>query len=71
MSTPERIGTIREAINEALHEEMQRDPAIILMGEDVGLAGACSRSPMVCSLPLGQSGFSTHLSPKPASWGWP
>jgi len=39
MSTPERIGTIREAINEALHEEMQRDPAIILMGEDVGLAG--------------------------------
>ena len=39
MSTPERIGTIREAINEALHEEMQRDPSIILMGEDVGLAG--------------------------------
>jgi pyruvate/2-oxoglutarate/acetoin dehydrogenase E1 component len=39
MSTLERIGTIREAINEALHEEMQRDPSIILMGEDVGLAG--------------------------------
>ncbi|OGO38278.1 MAG: pyruvate dehydrogenase [Chloroflexi bacterium RBG_16_57_11] len=39
MSTPERIGTIREAINEALHEEMRRDPNIILMGEDVGLAG--------------------------------
>jgi pyruvate/2-oxoglutarate/acetoin dehydrogenase E1 component len=39
MSTPERIGTIREAINEAMHEEMQRDPSIILMGEDVGLAG--------------------------------
>ncbi len=39
MSTPERIGTIREAINEALHEEMQRDPKVILMGEDVGLAG--------------------------------
>ena len=39
MSTPERIGTIREAINEALHEEMQRDPSVILMGEDVGLAG--------------------------------
>jgi acetoin:2,6-dichlorophenolindophenol oxidoreductase subunit beta len=39
MSTPERIGTIREAINEALHEEMRRDPSIILIGEDVGLAG--------------------------------
>ena len=39
MSTPERIGTIREAINETLHEEMQRDPTIILLGEDVGKAG--------------------------------
>jgi acetoin:2,6-dichlorophenolindophenol oxidoreductase subunit beta len=44
MSTPERIGThrdgtIREAINEALREEMQRDPTIILMGEDVAVAG--------------------------------
>ena len=39
MSTPERIGTIREAINEALHEEMRRDPTIIMMGEDVGAAG--------------------------------
>ena len=39
MSTPERIGTYRDAINEALHEEMRRDPTIIMMGEDVGLAG--------------------------------
>lgn len=39
MSTPERIGTIRDAINEALHEEMRRDPNIILMGEDIGIAG--------------------------------
>lgn len=39
MSTPERIGTIREAINEALHEEMQRDPSIVVLGEDIGLAG--------------------------------
>lgn len=36
---PERIGTIREAINETLHEEMRRDPDIILMGEDIGVAG--------------------------------
>jgi pyruvate dehydrogenase E1 component beta subunit len=39
MSTPERVGTLREAINEALHEEMARDPRVIMLGEDVGLAG--------------------------------
>jgi pyruvate dehydrogenase E1 component beta subunit len=39
MSTPERIGTIREAINEALHEEMRRDERVFIMGEDIGLAG--------------------------------
>jgi pyruvate dehydrogenase E1 component beta subunit len=39
MSTPERTGTIREAINEALREEMERDPRVFLMGEDIGLAG--------------------------------
>ncbi len=39
MSTPERIGTIREAINEALHEEMRRDESVFIMGEDIGVAG--------------------------------
>lgn len=39
MSTPERIGTIRDAINEALHEEMRRDERIFIMGEDIGTAG--------------------------------
>ena len=39
MSTPEKIGTIREAINEALHEEMRRDERVFIMGEDIGLAG--------------------------------
>jgi len=31
--------TIREAIREALAEEMGRDPAVFLMGEDIGRAG--------------------------------
>ena len=40
MSTSEeRIGTIREAINEALREEMRRDERVFVMGEDIGLAG--------------------------------
>jgi pyruvate/2-oxoglutarate/acetoin dehydrogenase E1 component len=39
MSTPERVGTIRDAINEALREEMERDERIVLIGEDIGLAG--------------------------------
>jgi pyruvate/2-oxoglutarate/acetoin dehydrogenase E1 component len=40
MSTLEvRELTIREAIREALAEELARDPAVFLMGEDVGRAG--------------------------------
>jgi len=31
--------TYREAINQALREEMERDPTIFLLGEDVGLYG--------------------------------
>jgi pyruvate/2-oxoglutarate/acetoin dehydrogenase E1 component len=39
MSMHERTGTIREAINEALHEEMRRDDRVFIMGEDIGVAG--------------------------------
>ncbi len=31
--------TYREALNDALREEMQRDPAVFILGEDVGLYG--------------------------------
>ncbi len=31
--------TYREALNDALREEMQRDPAVFILGEDVGLFG--------------------------------
>lgn len=42
MSTPpseERILTYAQALNEALREEMQRDPTVILLGEDIGVWG--------------------------------
>lgn len=35
----ERILTYREALNEALHEEMARDPSVCVLGEDVGRYG--------------------------------
>ena len=38
---PERIITYRQAINEALRQEMRRDPTVIVMGEDI--AGAPGR----------------------------
>ncbi len=36
---PERRLTISEALREAIAEEMRRDPAVFLIGEDVGIAG--------------------------------
>jgi pyruvate/2-oxoglutarate/acetoin dehydrogenase E1 component len=40
MSMPEtRILSLREAIREALAEELARDPSVFLMGEDIGRAG--------------------------------
>ena len=38
-----RSMTMAEAINAALHESMERDPAVIVLGEDVGLTGGVFR----------------------------
>src|SRR5436309_3247574 len=35
----ERMLTYSAALNEALHEEMRRDPAVFVMGEEVGVWG--------------------------------
>jgi len=44
MSSPEpRRITYRAAVIEALAEEMRRDPAVILLGEDIGRAGGVFR----------------------------
>ena len=36
------IKTLREAINEALHQEMERDPTVIVMGEEVSGGAGCA-----------------------------
>jgi 2-oxoisovalerate dehydrogenase E1 component beta subunit len=38
------IKTMIEAVNEALHEEMERDPRVIVLGEDVGVHGGVFRA---------------------------
>ena len=40
---PTRSMTMAEAINSALDEAMERDPSVIVLGEDVGLAGGVFR----------------------------
>ena len=36
--------TFLEAINQAMFEEMERDPTVILMGEDVGVYGGAFKT---------------------------
>jgi len=35
-TTEERVLTYAQALNEALQEEMARDAAVVLLGEDIG-----------------------------------
>ena len=39
MANEIKIMTLREAIKEAMSEEMRRDENVFLMGEDVGIFG--------------------------------
>jgi 2-oxoisovalerate dehydrogenase E1 component beta subunit len=38
------LKTLIEAVNDALHEEMARDPSMIVLGEDVGVHGGVFRA---------------------------
>ncbi|HEY7003014.1 MAG TPA: alpha-ketoacid dehydrogenase subunit beta [Gaiellaceae bacterium] len=44
MSSDPRSKTLVEAVNDALHVEMERDGAVMVMGEDVGRAGGVFRA---------------------------
>ena len=41
MAEEKRIITYREAIREAMCQEMRRDENVFLMGEDIGVYGGC------------------------------
>jgi pyruvate dehydrogenase E1 component beta subunit len=43
-TTQHPMKTFREAINEALHQEMERDPTVIIMGEEVAGGAGCNGS---------------------------
>jgi pyruvate/2-oxoglutarate/acetoin dehydrogenase E1 component len=38
------MKTLVEAVNEALHEELERDPSVFVMGQDVGVLGGVFRA---------------------------
>src|SRR5688500_12699731 len=38
------VKTLIEAVTEALREEMERDPSVIVLGEDVGVHGGVFRA---------------------------
>jgi pyruvate dehydrogenase E1 component beta subunit len=38
------VKTLVEAVNEALHQELERDPKVLVMGEDVGVLGGVFRA---------------------------
>jgi len=56
--------TLVEAVNAALHVELERDDDVMVLGEDVGRAGGVFRA--TAGL-LDRFGASTRRSPRPAS----
>ena len=58
------VKSVIEAVREAIREEMQRDPTVFVMGEDVGAAGACSSPPRASWKSSAKTGSSTPRWPK-------
>jgi pyruvate/2-oxoglutarate/acetoin dehydrogenase E1 component len=64
----ERELTMAEALNEALHEEMERDSSVFMIGEDIGRNGGLFQvsvglldrfgRPRVIDAPMSEAGFS-------------
>ena len=55
---------MREALRDAMAEEMRRDEDVFVMGEDVAVSRAPSRSPRDCSTSSAKRGSATPRSPR-------
>lgn len=64
---PEQQLSFRDAINQAMREEMERDATVFLMGEDVGKSGGIFKCSVGLLDALAPSGCSTPLSPRPGT----
>lgn len=59
------------AIIDAMREEMERDPNVFLVGEDVGPAGGAFGASRGLHKVLGPCGCATPRSAKRSSSAWP
>ncbi len=60
--------TLSRAVNEAIAEEMRRDPSIILLGEDVAEAGTPFKVLSGLVEEFGTDRIIDTRYPNPASW---
>ena len=62
------------ALNSALAHQLEKDPNVVIFGEDVGYFGGVFRLLPACKRSTVRIGSSTHHSPKAASlpspWAW-
>ena len=60
----------REALNQALREEMARDESVVLMGEDIGVFNGAFKVTAGCSTSSARSACATRRSPRTRSSAW-
>lgn len=58
------VITMREAISQALWEEMERDENVFILGEEVGVGEAHMQLRVDSMIILGINVYVTHLSPR-------
>jgi len=67
---PTRTITVREALRDAIAEEMRRDETVFLLGEEVAEYRGPIRSARACCRNSARAGLSTPRSPSRALPGW-
>ena len=62
------------ALNSALAHQLEKDPNVVIFGEDVGYFGGVFRVTLACRRSTDRIGSLTHHSPKvaslPSPWVW-